>query len=194
MIDDQSTEAASRRSEDEASLRSLLELLEDARRDAGKHSADDSLISALKSQGALAKYSNQDRSIKGMSLNHQKRIAGIVLGHYEILDAARKAARSAILSFRERELRGKVRSKARMAIRVSELEEELRVLRQDMFILQRAFDIRCLQARRYAAEASLVVQNLCAKEQKEIVATLSLRQRSSLESNVVSLDARRERT
>jgi len=194
MIDDHTAERGDRRIEDESSIRALLELLEDARRDAGKHSADDSLISALRSQGAMAKYSNQERLIKGMSLNHQKRIAGVVLGQYEILDAARKAARNAILSFREREARGKVRSKTRMAIRISELEEELRILRQDMFILQRAFDIRCLQARRYAAEASLVVQNLCAKEQKEIVATLSLRQRSSLQSNVVSLEARRDKT
>jgi hypothetical protein len=182
-----------RRQADLVSVKALGELLRSVASSPVTHSKNESLLSALRSQGALAKYSDDTLSICGMSLNHQRLIAESALGGYEVLDHLRRAALESVLNYTARSARANKSTKSGLSARVKELEAELSLFKQDMAILQRAYDMRCVQARNYASTASASVQALCAKEQRELDATFSLRRRSTPSSNVVSLETSRDR-
>jgi len=119
-----------------------------------------------------------------MSLNHQKRVAERCFGSYDILDALRKNARRCSLSAKVRQDRTKQGSKADLQAKVKEIEHERVLLLQDLFILQRAYDLRCLQARTYAQAADTATQTRCLKEQRELDASFSLRLKPIPASNV----------
>jgi hypothetical protein len=128
-----------------------------------------------------------------MSLNHQKRIAEEVLGSYQFLDDLRKAARDASLAQQNRRERGNSHTKRNLLTRVRELEQQNRLLRQDLFILQGAYDLRCTQARRYAAAGGDSMTALCAKEQREIEARFSLLRKPRTGVSVVKIEEGRGR-
>lgn len=146
---------------------------------------------ALKSQGALAAYCDSDAGIIGMSLNHQKAICDSVFSDFSELDNLRRAALMALSDWREREKRGNRQTKAGLLKLVKDQEAKLAVLREDLFLLQRAFDLRCQQARAYAESASKAIVALCAKEQREINATLAVRKLPVPASNVAQISRRR---
>jgi hypothetical protein len=89
--------------------------------------------------------------------------------------------------------RGKSDTKAGLLNRVRDLEEQNRLLRQDLFILQRAYDLRCVQARHYAAASGETIKELCSKEQREIDASFSLRRKPKSDITVIELDEGRRR-
>ncbi len=184
---------AARRQDDLLSVRALGKLLQTAISSPAASAQDDAFLVALRSQGALAKYSNGPLSIRGMSLNHQRLIAEYALGSYEALDQLRKAAQESLLNHAARSARANKSTKAGLSARLKELEIELATFKQDMAILQRAYDMRCVQARNYASTASASVQALCAREQKELDATFSIRRRPTPSSNVVNLEVARDR-
>jgi len=184
---------AARRQVDLVSVKALGELLRSAASSPATHLKNESFLAALRSQGALAKYSDDTLSIRGMSLNHQRLIAESALGGYEELDQLRRAALKSVLNCAARSAHANKSTKVGLSARVKELEAELSLFKQDMAVLQRAYDLRCVQARNYASTATASVQALCAKEQRELDATFSLCRRSTPSSNVVSLEASRDR-
>jgi hypothetical protein len=184
---------AARRQADLLSVQSLAELLRQVANEPDRYLQDTTVHAALRSQGALAKLSLPDRAVVPMSLNHQKRMAEEGLGGYSMLDDLRSAARSALAGAQARVQRGKSDTKAGLLNRVRDLEEQNRLLRQDLFILQRAYDLRCVQARHYAAASGETIKELCRKEQREIDASFSLRRKPKSEITVVELEEGRRR-
>jgi len=128
-----------------------------------------------------------------MSLNHQRRLADEVLGSFGALDDLRRSARDAIVHAIARVKRGNVRTKDGLLARVRELEADNQLLRQDLFVLQRAYDLRCQQARRYATAAGKSTLAMSEKEHAEIEATFSLRKKPIRTDNIVDLNQERSR-
>lgn len=183
-----------RRQRDISSVKATLALLSEALANPAAFSKDKTLEDAISSQGALAKLSDEARNIIAMSLNHQRKIAEELPGGFEALDRLRRAARNALEVQRTRVRDPTGTSKASLRVRIAELEALVLSLRQDLIIVQRAYDLRCAQARLYAKGASASIQALCEKEQKEIEATFSLRRvHSTADGNVVSIKAARLR-
>jgi hypothetical protein len=162
-----------------------------------KYLHDNDIRSVLKRQGRLAQFSAPGIGIHAMSLNHMRAMAGLLaeLGGFAKLDALRRQALEVLDQESVRSSRGDRRNKAGLIAKISSLEAEVSVLKRDLTLLQRAYDLRCLQARHYASAASAAVVGLCAKEQKEIDASFSLR-RAPLpteEVKVVDIGERRAR-
>jgi hypothetical protein len=182
-----------RRQLDLVGVNALADLLRNVASKPEDYAENSALQSALRSQGALAKYSDPRLSLRPMSLNHQRAIAEEALGSFRTLDSLRRAAIESLRVARAQLKRGNARTKEGLHARVHELEGEVSLLKQDLAVLQRAYDLRCLQARAYAAEANNQVQTRCAKEQREIDVSFSLLRRPSAGSSVVSLEEGRKR-
>lgn len=185
-----------RRQADLASIRALVEYLRKISQNPSAYLQIDGLKHALKSQGRLAKLAIPDSGIHGMSLNHQSKLAGELpeLGGYPALDALRRAALEALTTELVRAQRGNTRSKEGLLARIREVEADNMLLKQDLALLQRAFDLCCIQARNYAAQAGGATIALCAKEQREINASFSLRRKPVDDaSNVVAIDKAKRR-
>jgi len=174
-----------RRRRDEFAVQALSDLLKHVCNDPAAYLQKQELITALRSQGSLAKYKQDEPAIHAMSLNHQKAISEFVLGSYLSLDNLRRSAIDALETERTREKRANKVTKIGLAIRVKELEEERLTLLEDLMLLQRAFDLRCGQAAQYAKNADKATQARCKKEQREIDVSLSLRRRPVPPSNVI---------
>lgn len=122
-------------------LRDLLQLII---RQPAPFADNETLLKALKSQGATAslEFSFEDRGAtklkERMSINTLKAHAANVLEQgFEGFDALRIAALDKLLDFRERTESSNKRTKAGLSKRTSELEEQLEVLRQvNMVLLQ----------------------------------------------------------
>jgi hypothetical protein len=187
------TKRLARAESDLLSVQGLVALLKGICSYPAKYSQDQALNTALKSQAALAKYQDSAASVYGMSLNHQKMVAEKLLGGYQVLDGLRRAALDALSVERHREKRGARTTKEELKIRVRELAAERLLLLEELMLLQRAYDRRCLHARQYAANADAATRTRCAKEQREIDVMLSIRRRPAPQSNVVAMDARRRK-
>jgi hypothetical protein len=181
-----------REQRDVLAMQALAELLKRVCAEPAIYLPNHILATALKSQGALAKYELAESPIHGMSLNHQKAVAEKSFGSYEILDGLRRAAIDALSAERLREKRGNTVSKVGLKARVKELEAERLLLLEELMLLQRVFDLRCLQARQYASNADKATLARCTKEQRELDITLSLRRRPAPKTNVTPIqEARR---
>lgn len=190
------TPRASRRQTDLASIQGLAEFLKNVSRNPSGYLHLSDLQHALRSQGRLAKLDVPDANIHGMSLNHQRKLADELpeLGGYPVLDALRRSALDALTTEQARAKRGNTRSKDGLLARIRELESDNALLKQDLAILQRAFDLRCIQARNYAEQAGDATQALCTKEQREINASFSLRRKPvDTASKVVDMAEARRR-
>ena len=182
---------ALRKQADLAGIRALADLLRRIGAEPAGYLSDEALWDSLHSQGALAKRAVPSERIQAMSLNHQRRVADEALGAFSTLDDLRRAALEALVRAKAQQKRGNVRSKSGLLARVRELESDNQLLRQDLFLLQRAYDIRCVQARHYAKVAGKNTQELCEREQQEIDATFSLRRKAIRSSNIVDFEERR---
>lgn len=187
---------------DRASFTALKRMLKEICDDPKSHIGDESLGAALASQGALAAYENVTRSITRMSLNHLKAVANTATAHddeagtelpgFTKLDNLRKQAASALQqAATPTDHAPKRTSKAGLAARMGELEALVLELREDAFLLQAAYDLRCRQARSYAEKAGAATVELCNREQREIDLTFSLTHRSFAESKIASLQGAR---
>lgn len=152
---------------------------------------DPGLLSSLTSQSALAGYSSPCGSILSMSLNHQKQTSFKALGSYEALDRLRTGALQALKRTDSETNKRKRPSRVELEQRASELRRECQTLLEELFLLQRAYDIRCQQARRYAEAAGDAIVALCTKEQREVDKGLSLRRIPREASNVISFKGER---
>lgn len=177
-----------RQSTEEQSIHALLAFLTRVCDRARDYVSDAGLARALASQGALAKYAEPTLRIQAMSLNHQKKVASRALGSYGVLDALRVSARDAVRAAHAPKAPRRTGTRAILRERIRELEAERAILLEDLFILQRAYDLRCVQARTYAGAADASTQLRCAKEQKEVDTSFSLRHKRVPSTNVYILD------
>lgn len=177
-------DVANRASQDVASVKALGDMMQSIASDPSPWLERADVLLALSSQGALAAFVSEEKGIRKMSLNHQKRVAEEALGSYRLFDGLRKSAGAAISREKARQLRGNTQTKKGMHARIQELEREKTELLQDLFIVQRAYDLRCNQARSYAQAAGPAVRERCSKEQKEIDASFALRSRKPDGGNV----------
>jgi hypothetical protein len=182
------TAKTNRRNRDLDSIRALRGLLQQIAADPSQYLPDESVKSMLKSQGAMAKHHTAGLSIHAMSLNHHKAMAKQALGDYRSLDTLRRNAIRALGQEERRRAYERKNKKSDVITKNSKLEQELSALREDLILLQRAYDIRCVQARNYAKSAGAATVALCHKEQREIEASISsIRNRRKQEGSVVAI-------
>lgn len=138
--------------------------------------ANDRLRTALKSQGALSKWSDEEAGITASSLNTVKRIANTALqGGFEELDRTRISALNAIRATEHQSHRPQKLTKAGLAIQKTNLEHELQQALQDLWhvtsAISRAFSLwqKCAEQTNNPS-----VVELCRREQRELRARLSL--------------------
>jgi hypothetical protein len=186
-----------RRKRDLASVIALSELLKRIADDPTLLSTDPTLANALRSQGKLAKYERASAGIVAMSLNHQRAICDLsnLLGGYGSLNELRISALQELHLHEQRGRRGNSRTKPGLTQKVTDLEHQIMRLKQDLIQLQRAYDIRCSQARHYANEAGTTVRAICDKEQAELDAMFSIRRKAQQASGstVVEIEERLRR-
>lgn len=137
---------------------------------------DEELIAALKSQGALAKYSNQMRNIVSSSINTMKRICAQYLdGGFDALDRLRVITLRTIEDSRNRNTSSNKITRKYMVQRIKELKLSNQKLKQELLLITQLLEISMRQARYYANQSMQdSLRILCEKEQQEIRAHLSL--------------------
>lgn len=141
------------------------------------------LSPVLKSQSSLASHADQERRIVPMSLNHMKRVSVQALGSFDVIDRLRLQAKSSLLSETLSKSRRSDLEQARYELDV-ERHANAR-LREDLLLLQRAYDARCRQAFRYAKSASDACVDMCRKEQVELDRGLQYRSLPASKDNLV---------
>lgn len=176
----------SRRQADFAAIKALCEFLGSIISRPNEYSSDRDLMSALASQGAMAAWSHPASGVQCMSLNHQKKVANACLGDWRELDRLRVRARDALLEIRARKQPRAARSRESLIAKAQELEKAVRALKEDLFILQRAYDLRCIHARHYAEVGGPSTVALCNREQREVDASFSLRRMPIADAKVVN--------
>ena len=177
-----------KRVRDLESIRALRTLLQKIIENPSEYTQEYAVLAMLSSQGAMAKFRRADLEIKAMSLNHQKAMAVLAIGDYQQIDRLRRSASREIELEKKRNAYKRKNTKSDLATKNQRLEHELVRLREDLVLLQRAYDLRCSQARNYANEAGQAILAQCNKEQREIDVSLSsLKNRAKQTSNVISL-------
>lgn len=178
-----------RYSRDRNSILALRQLLNSVALESAE--ADPALTEALRTQSLLAAYSDNDRGIVSMSLNHQKKIANEVLGSYDVIDSLRRRALAGTQASAKNLKRRSTSTLNSQRARIKALETMVRALSQDLLILQRAFDIRCVQARAYATKAGDTELRQCDAHQRELEASFRLRTINVPTDKVVPMRGRR---
>lgn len=158
------------------SVLALHELLQEIIRNPSGFTGNESLKHTLKSQGALSKWSNQDKGVVGSSLNTIKRIADNVLdGGFAAIDQARIGALEAIRAAENREKHSSSSTKAGLKIRFEDTDAQLQQALQDLWHVTSALSKALILWRRCAEQSgSPSAVALCEREQKEIRARISL--------------------
>ena len=101
---------------------------------------DEYLRAALKSQGGLAKYTNNNFDIIPTSINTIKRVSYEVIdGGFKALDDLRKGALERIEYHELKEKKSNKRTRTGLVKRVDELEDDILKLEQINFLLLQAF-------------------------------------------------------
>jgi hypothetical protein len=145
------------------SIEELDILLVDIADDAESSVGDEELHKALKSQGALARFSRGDK-IFGSSLNTVKRRSAMVLTRgFLQLDEHRISALSAIEVAAQKEGRAGKRTKAAVQEGLRDAEEQLDKTREDLLVLTAALG----DAIRYGRICASASQNGAAAVQYE---------------------------
>lgn len=179
------------------SLQALLELLHECA-SAPKRYLDSSISAHLDSQGQLARFEDPARGISHCSLNTMKTTAKFLLpGGFDTVNDAREKAHQAIRNA-QRPTTPKRASSGRIALQaqIQDVRQELQIALQDLLLLQRAYRIRCKQARSYAADSNNpAILARCEAEQRQsdlgltLVSKKDARVGDSLGSNVHPIEA-----
>ncbi len=158
------------------SVLALKEFLTEVLRSPSDFKDNYELALALKSQGALAKYTDKSRLIRATSLNTMKRIArSTIAGGFEAIDRLRIAAQEAILQEENKATSSNKVTKAGLAKRVKELEGENLHLRTDLLLLTSVFRESLNQAKQYARKSGKEsVLEACRNDQRILLDKLSL--------------------
>lgn len=158
------------------SIVALRDLLREIVKDTTLFASDETLMKALKSQGAMSKLTIVERQIYGSSLNTLKRITPQILeGGFETLDRLRVAALDSINTHNAKAQRSNKVTKVGLAQRVKELENEVQQALQDLWHVTMAFQKALAWGRNYAKEANNpAVIARCEREHRDLRAMLSL--------------------
>lgn len=170
----------------ETSVAALHAALEDALTNSHQYSSNLEFVKSLKSQGALAEYSDRSRGIQVSSINTMKRNADrVVPGGFLALDDLRKRV---IVAFARETTQRVPRRKTKDELLQREADQKAVeiTLREDLELLTFALDRALTQAIAYAARADATVAALCQREQREIFDMLSLRKTPKAEKKAKS--------
>jgi hypothetical protein len=170
------------------SVLKLRDLLRDIITLPSKYLEETLILQSLKSQGALAKLSDESRGIFPSSINTQKRIAeNIVEGGFEALDKLRVKALFAVEKMAHTNKQPDKETKAGLSLTINQLQSEIESIRYDLLLLTLVFEKSLRQSARYASQANTSVQALCKKEQRELLDMLTIR-KHNLKTNVIKLN------
>lgn len=167
------------------SVIALFELLREVIDNPSAFLQQQSLVMALRSQGALARYEDKTKSIYASSINTVKRIADDAAGGgFDALDRLRKGACESLKKEAFKEISSKKGSKAELLLRVEELKTVNQTLRQDLLLLTLAFEKALRQGLGYARRAdNKSVLEVCKREQRELL-TILVKRNHPLITNV----------
>lgn len=169
------------------SLLALIKLLNDICSQPEVYVHQTCIWDALKSQGALSKFSDDSLSIYPSSINTLKRCAeNLIGGGFQALDSLRIKAKVAIEKKRNENSQPAKHSRSGLLLANQKLESDLQTLRNDLLLLTLICQRSFIQGARYAREASPIIYARCQKEQRELLDSLSLRN-ISLSSKVAQL-------
>ncbi|WP_155742513.1 hypothetical protein [Variovorax paradoxus] len=140
----------------------------------------------LKSQGALASFSDSDHRIVGGSLNTLKRSCLLVEGGFPALDRLRKCALAAIKNHTSSLEHPPKTAKAALAGRAERAELELQTAREDLLLLSFLLERSLHQGKLYATDSkNAAIEARCSKEQSELRDMTTLRRSSTGQFKVV---------
>ncbi|NQD81034.1 hypothetical protein HP436_12700 [Pseudomonas sp. CrR14] len=134
---------------------------------------ESSIISSLKSQGSLSRYSAPDKNIYPCSLNTLKARADCFLsGGFEEMNLART---SALKALRPAKATISAQSKPRtLRSDIVALKREIQLLNEEILCYTIALETSLEQARNYAKKTNNIINiQLCEKQQSEIYALLN---------------------
>lgn len=136
----------------EASVKSVVAILERVVAKDSEFSPTTELKEALRSQGALARHADESLGIVAMSLNTQKVIADECCGGYEKLDALRIAAIGTLEAVQAKQAEPTRGTKDALQQEIDELIVRIALLEQDLGQLTWAFGRIVAYARSQAQE------------------------------------------
>jgi len=118
------------------SVNNLVLLLSDIQTSPEKFISDEILINALRSQGELAKYSNPEKQIYGVSLNTLKSVGDKhLLNGFESLDIARKKSLQKINSLKNKNNNSYYKSRKQLDEENKFLKKSIKDLEAENMIL-----------------------------------------------------------
>jgi hypothetical protein len=162
-----------------ASVLALEELLRSAIADPSAFVGCSVFVSSLRTQGGLAKYNDDSRAIVALSLNTMKSAADLAVeGGFANFDTLRTSAR---LGIETKMLQGSnpiKSSKVGLRLENQQKEEKLKILGGENLVLTYCLVQALRQGKAYAAESNSAVQARCQKEQRELLAKLTVRRMS----------------
>lgn len=158
------------------SVIALRDLLRRVCQSPGDYLNDEILRLALKSQGALAKYSHEELSIIPTSINTLKRVsAEYIDGGFEILDDLRKSALERLEDTEQKSKKSDKRTRAGLAQRVCELESGQTVLEKINYSLIQCLSDAVSDIRSIADIENMEVRQMRSREAiKKIVAIIAI--------------------
>jgi hypothetical protein len=140
---------------------------------------NDTIIEALKSQGALAKYEDQARDIVACSLNTQKTVAERLFEEgYDNLDALRKNASAAISAAIEIKKRSNKTTHEGKNKRIAELEGDIALLEQQNLMLTALVQTLKGKLANYAENGRQQLQANWQQDLKELNAKIAFTNRA----------------
>jgi hypothetical protein len=157
----------------EDSVRQLLALLDEVAASTIDETFDFLPLSALHSQGALARLEVAERKIFGMSLNTCKKVADDFLdGGFGRLDEARRIALEQLEHRRRHAAKSARLTKVAMEEQLSDANRRAQLLREDLAHYSRALHFAIGRMRDYAS-AQPVLQSRLTSDLREIYARTS---------------------
>jgi len=168
--------SASAKKRNIVSVKALAELLRRVIQNPGEFVNEQTLCRALKSQGALAKYSSDVASILPTSINTLKRLADENLeGGWTVLDGQRRNALDAVSAHEEALRQGNKATKSALKNRLDEREKQLGNLRQVNYGLLKALGRMCIDISQVGAlENALDRQKLVEESIARLKGSLAL--------------------
>lgn len=125
------------------SLRATMNFLLDLIKNAAKYKYEDELKEALRTQGNLAKYSNEKKGIVSCSLNTLKVNAELAfIGGFNELDEKRKSALLALKCFEEKKTTYNKNTRHDLQQKIRELQLDINILeKRNLLLTSLAYEI-----------------------------------------------------
>lgn len=163
---------------DELSIKQLSQFLEKIITAPDKYIDDSALLSALRSQGTLAKFSISELNITGSSINTMKRRADChIYGGFAHVDQLRRNAYEALQNQAARLKMHNRTSKNGLAARISDLQTENQILKEELLLVTFVLEKSIGLVREHSEQLEGVALAKSQREQRELLDMLSLTQK-----------------